>query len=75
VLDRRLARAHRMLADRRHADWAVSAIAFESGFGNLSYFNRMFRRRYSSTPSDVRAMHNERKAHQGISRCAFSQRP
>jgi AraC-like DNA-binding protein len=44
-----------MLADRRHADWAVNAIAFESGFGDLSYFNRMFRRRYSSTPSDVRA--------------------
>jgi AraC-like DNA-binding protein len=29
--------------------------AFEVGFGNLSYFNRSFRRRYGVTPSDMRA--------------------
>jgi AraC-like DNA-binding protein len=55
VLDQRLARAHRMLTDRRHADWTISAVAFTSGFGDLSYFHRVFRARYGATPSDVRA--------------------
>jgi AraC-like DNA-binding protein len=55
VLGQRLARAHRLLMDPRYANAAVSAIAFEAGFGDLSYFNRMFRRVYGATPSDVRA--------------------
>ena len=29
-------------------------MAFECGFGDLSYFNRAFRRRYHATPTDVR---------------------
>jgi AraC-like DNA-binding protein len=55
VLDQRLARAHRLLSDSRHADRAIGAIAYEVGFGDLSYFNRAFRRRFGATPSDVRA--------------------
>jgi AraC-like DNA-binding protein len=55
VLDQRLARAHRMLIDRQFGDRTIGAIAFEAGFGDLSYFNRAFRRRYGATPSDVRA--------------------
>ena len=55
VLDQRLARAHRLLGDPRYADRNVSAIAFAAGFGDLSYFNRVFRARYGATPSDVRA--------------------
>jgi AraC-like DNA-binding protein len=55
VLGARLALAHQMLNDRRHVDRAISAIAFEVGFGDLSYFNRAFRRHYDATPSDVRA--------------------
>ena len=31
----------------------ISTIAFETGFGDLSYFNLAFRRRYGLTPSDV----------------------
>ncbi|WP_229266744.1 AraC family transcriptional regulator [Leptospira sp. severe_002] len=54
VLAQRLARVHRMLGDPRFADRPISAIAFEVGFGDLSYFNRTFRRRYGLTPSDVR---------------------
>jgi AraC-like DNA-binding protein len=51
----RLVHAHRMLTDPRHADRTISLIAFESGFSDLSYFNRTFRRRYGAKPSDIRA--------------------
>jgi AraC-like DNA-binding protein len=54
VLANRLARAHRMLRDPRYVGHTISAMAFECGFGDLSYFNRAFRRRYGATPTDVR---------------------
>jgi len=54
VLGRRLARAYRMLSDPRFADSSISAVAFGVGFGDLSYFNRTFRRRYAATPTDIR---------------------
>jgi len=54
VIAERLARAHRMLADYRFAPRSISAIALGVGFGDISYFNRCFRRRYGMTPSDVR---------------------
>jgi AraC-like DNA-binding protein len=55
VLEQRLARAFRMLGDPRYARMTVSAIALAAGFGDLSHFNRSFRRRYGATPSEVRA--------------------
>jgi len=55
VLAQRLVRAHRLLTDSRYANQKVSAIALDIGFGDLSYFNRAFRRRYGMTPSDLRA--------------------
>ncbi len=55
VRDERLARVHRLLSDPRLAGSAISTIVFESGFGDLSHFNRAFRGRYGMTPSDVRA--------------------
>jgi AraC-like DNA-binding protein len=54
VLAERLAKAERMLADPRYAHLNIAQIAHESGFGDVSYFNRMFRRHYELTPSDVR---------------------
>jgi AraC-like DNA-binding protein len=54
VLEKRLNRAADLLRDPRREDSKVSAIAFECGFGDLSYFNRAFRRRYGETPSDAR---------------------
>jgi AraC-like DNA-binding protein len=54
VLGQRLARAHRILSDPRLADRTIGAIAFEVGFGDLSYFNRSFRRRYGATPGEIR---------------------
>jgi AraC-like DNA-binding protein len=55
VLGQRLARAHRLLADPRYAGQKISTIAFNVGFGDLSYFNRAFRRRYGAAPSELRA--------------------
>src|SRR5215831_19427454 len=54
VLHQRLERAYRMLRDPRFAAWSISSIAYEIGFGDLSYFNRAFRIHYYRTPSDVR---------------------
>ena len=54
VLDRRLSLAYLRLRQPRYATRTISSIASDSGFGDLSYFNRAFRRRYDITPSDVR---------------------
>jgi AraC-like DNA-binding protein len=56
LLKQRLARAYCLLTDRRHADLKITAIAFDVGFGDMSYFNRTFRRHYGDTPSGVRAL-------------------
>jgi AraC-like DNA-binding protein len=50
----RLLHAHRMLTDPGFAAWTIGAVAYESGFGDLSHFNRSFRRRYGASPSHVR---------------------
>jgi AraC-like DNA-binding protein len=55
VLVQRLMHAHRMLTDPRFAAHSISDIAYNAGFGDLSYFNRTFRQRYDATPSDARA--------------------
>ena len=55
VLAQRLLRAHRLLTDPRCAGQKISTIAFDVGFGDLSYFNRAFRRRYGAAPSELRA--------------------
>jgi AraC-like DNA-binding protein len=44
-----------MLTDPRLAERTITDIASEAGFGDLSYFNRAFRRLYGETPSDTRA--------------------
>jgi AraC-like DNA-binding protein len=54
VLNHRLSRAYRMLTDRRWADRSIASIAFDSGFGDISYFNRTFKRFYGSPPSEIR---------------------
>lgn len=54
LLGQRLKRAYRMLCEPQFAQRPVSAIAYDVGFGDLSYFNRCFRRAYGTTPSGVR---------------------
>jgi AraC-like DNA-binding protein len=54
VLAHRLSLAHRLLGDPRFRSRKISDIAYSSGFGNLSYFNREFRRRFGDTPTAIR---------------------
>jgi len=56
VVERRLERALAMLSDRRCLHLAIIDIAFAAGFGDVSHFNRVFRRRFGETPSGVRAL-------------------
>jgi AraC-like DNA-binding protein len=55
LIEQRLKRAHRMLREPEFSERPVSSIAYDVGFGDLSYFNRCFRRTYGATPSDVRS--------------------
>jgi AraC-like DNA-binding protein len=56
VREQRLRLAHRMLTNSALNHRSISTIAFDSGFGDISYFNQIFRRRFGATPSDVRAV-------------------
>ncbi len=56
VLEKRLTLAHRHLTDAAQMHRTISAIAYEVGFGDLSYFNRRFRQRYGMTPTEARAL-------------------
>ncbi len=55
ALDQRLKRAYQMLTQVPYAAWTISAIAYEASFGDLSHFNRKFKRRYGAAPSEIRA--------------------
>jgi len=59
VLAQRLARAYRLLTDPRRATEKISTAAFDAGFGDVSYFNRVFRRQYGAAPSEIRARTRE----------------
>lgn len=54
VLGERLSRVRRMLRDSRYAHLTIAQIAQASGFNDISYFNRVFRRHFGATPTDVR---------------------
>ncbi|PWE52881.1 AraC family transcriptional regulator [Metarhizobium album] len=53
LLERRLAMAQQMIG-RSGEDRPISAIAYEVGFGDLSYFNKAFRRQFGQAPSELR---------------------
>jgi AraC-like DNA-binding protein len=55
VLAQRLARAYKRLVDPRRDDEKISAVAYDCGFNDVSYFNRAFRRHFGAAPSDARA--------------------
>lgn len=55
VIEERLKLVYGRLTDRRRLSWTISAIATDAGFGDLSHFNRGFKRRYGASPSAIRA--------------------
>ena len=56
VLERRLLEGYRLLAERESKGRSVADIAFSLGFGDLSYFNRTFARRFRAQPREVRRL-------------------
>lgn len=54
VVKERLTRAHDLLTSARHDAIGIGEIAYRVGFNDLSYFNRVFRRRFGAPPSDIR---------------------
>lgn len=62
VLQRRLERAWQRLTSADEGDgFTISSVAFDVGFGDLSYFNRSFRKRFGRSPSQVRARPADQK--------------
>lgn len=55
VLEQRLLSAYRLLGSPLNTYRKVSDIAHVSGFGDVSYFHRAFRKRFGATPADVRS--------------------
>jgi len=54
VLQQRLARVRGMLVNSRFDHLPISTLAYDVGFGDLSYFNKVFRSAFGATPSDIR---------------------
>lgn len=58
IIDVRLGHAARLLAD---STMSVVEICYHCGFNNISYFNRVFRKRKDCTPTEFRANYHKRK--------------
>ena len=54
VLDRRLAIAYELLLAQPDRSRTIASLALQAGFSDLSYFNRVFRRRFGDTPGRFR---------------------
>jgi AraC-like DNA-binding protein len=54
VLRRRLSEAAAMLSDPERREMRISDIAFACGFGELSHFNRSFKREFGEAPRQFR---------------------
>jgi AraC-like DNA-binding protein len=54
LTEQRLAAAYNALRRSASAGAAISTIAYDCGFSDVSHFNRLFRRRFGCTPTDLR---------------------
>ncbi len=54
VTAERLDHVHGLLGDPGFRHHTIAAIALMVGFGDISWFNQVFRRRFQATPSDIR---------------------
>jgi AraC-like DNA-binding protein len=59
VMKLRMQKARLMLVSRRNDRLKVSEIAYACGFGEVSYFNQAFRRRFGAAPTHFRASDRE----------------
>jgi AraC-like DNA-binding protein len=59
VLELRLQKARAMLMSHQNGRLRVSEIAYTCGFGEISYFNQAFRRRFGASPMQYRGANNE----------------
>ncbi|RCW81771.1 helix-turn-helix transcriptional regulator [Paracoccus lutimaris] len=50
----RLDHVHGLLRDPRYRHHTIATIALMAGFGDISWFNQVFRRRFLATPSEIR---------------------
>jgi AraC-like DNA-binding protein len=57
VLEQRLLYARGILRNPSVHQQKIATVAYTAGFGDLSYFNRVFRRRFGMTPSEWRDGH------------------
>ena len=65
VADRRLALVQQRLQDERFRGMTISDIVLSVGFGDLSWFNHLFRARFGMTPSEARAVASGEGSHAG----------
>jgi AraC-like DNA-binding protein len=56
IRERRLKYAHHLLTSPGYTHLHIIEIAYEAGFGDISNFNRAFRRRFGATPSEIRLL-------------------
>jgi AraC-like DNA-binding protein len=54
VLELRLMKTRAMLSSPRYDHLTITEVALACGFGDVSYFNRCFRRRFGASPSSMR---------------------
>lgn len=54
VMAARLDYVHALLRDPQHGHLNIAGLALMAGFGDISWFNQVFRRRFGNTPSDAR---------------------
>jgi len=54
ILQRRLARAHRLIADPGQGQRRIGTIAFQCGFNSVSVFSRAFHQAFGLSPTELR---------------------
>ncbi len=64
VKDRRLEKAAALLRDPQWHRRRISEVAAAAGFSDLAHFSRAFRRKYATTPSDIREAARNGHVHQ-----------
>ncbi|MCY3794298.1 MAG: helix-turn-helix domain-containing protein [Gammaproteobacteria bacterium] len=54
ILNKRLERAHQLLADPAYVGHSIETVAYAIGFTSAAHFSQAFKKLYGVNPSDVR---------------------